>query len=384
MSLHIGIISPEYPHPKVNSTCAGIGTANKNLIDGLIYEGYKVSLFLYSQDSTFSIEEGNLKIYSIKKRKFKFFSFFLFRIDLNKYINNIIIKENIDIVEAADWTGITAFMRFRVPLIIRLHGSDTFFCNLEKRKHKFKNYIFEKLALINSEAIIGVSNYVLKKSFNLFNLNKPSIVIPNGLFIDTFKKEKNTKFSCGSILYYGSIIRKKGVLDLALIFNEVVKINPNAILTILGRDIVDNKTEISTLKLFKEKLSNEASNNFIYGGIVPYKKISKYILKSQVCVFPSLAESFGMVSIEAMLLNKAIVNTNYPWAKEIIINESMGLTADPKNHLDYANKINKLLENPSMCLEMGIRANKHIVDNYNMSLLTKLNINFYKEIINEF
>ena len=42
------------------------------------------------------------------------------------------------------------------------------------------------------------------------------------------------------------------------------------------------------------------------------------------------------------------------------------------------------IENPSMCLEMGIRANKHIVDNYNMSLLTKLNINFYKEIINEF
>jgi len=382
--MHIAFITSEYPHSKVNTTYAGIGTANKNLIDGLIDQGQKVSLFLYSQDSTFNIDEGNLKVYSIKKRKFKFFSFFLHSIYLNKYINNIINKENVDIVEAADWTGITAFMKFRVPLVVRLHGSDTFFCNLEKRKQKFKNYIFEKLALINSDAIIGVSSFVLKKTLDLFNLNKPSVVIPNGLFIDTFKNKKNTKFSYGSILYYGSIIRKKGVLDLALIFNEVVKINPNAILTIIGRDVVDNKTEISTLKLFKEKLSTEASSHFIYGGVVPYKKISKYIIKSQVCVFPSLAESFGMVTIEAMLLNKAIVNTNYPWAKEIILNESIGLTADPKNHLDYANKINKLLENPSMCLEMGVKANKYIVDNYNMSLLTKLNINFYNKIINEF
>lgn len=382
--MHIGFITSEYPHSKVNTTCAGIGTANKNLIDGLIDQGQKVSLFLYSQDSTFNIDEGNLKVYSIKKRKFKFFSFFLNSIYLNKYINNIINKENIDIVEAADWTGITAFMKFRVPLVVRLHGSDTFFCNLEKRKQKFKSYIFEKLALINSDAIIGVSSFVLKKTLDLFNLNKPSVVITNGLFIDNFKNKKNTKFSYGSILYYGSIIRKKGVLDLALIFNEVVKINPNAILTIIGRDVVDNKTEISTLKLFKEKLSTEASSHFIYKGVVPYKKISKYIIKSQVCVFPSLAESFGMVTIEAMLLNKAIVNTNYPWAKEIILNESIGLTADPKNHLDYANKINKLLENPSMCIEMGVKANKYIVDNYNMSLLTKLNINFYNKIINEF
>ena len=44
-------------------------------------------------------------------------------------------------IEAPDWTGITAFMRLKAPLVIRFHGSDTYFCHLEKTASKNKKLL---------------------------------------------------------------------------------------------------------------------------------------------------------------------------------------------------------------------------------------------------
>ena len=133
-------------------------------------------------------------------------------------------KENIDLVEAADWTGITAFMKLDVPVIIRLHGSDTYFCALEGRKQKWKNKWFEKLALKNAEDLISVSEFTGNKTVELFRINKKFTVIPNGVDIENFKTSIG-KSKSDQLFYFGTLIRKKGVLELAEIFNYIVTEN---------------------------------------------------------------------------------------------------------------------------------------------------------------
>ena len=86
--------------------------------------------------------------------------------DIAKLFQEGAKKENIDIVEAADWTGITAFMKFNCPLILRLHGSDTYFCHLEKRKLKIKarrGKLFKKaltcISILEEPSTFRYNNY---------------------------------------------------------------------------------------------------------------------------------------------------------------------------------------------------------------------------------
>jgi len=379
--MHIGFLLPEYPHHKITTVCAGIGTSSKNIILGILKENHKVSVFIYGQDCNEVIEEGNLTIHKIKRNQFKYFGFYLYRKQLNTYINKIVSKDKIDVLEAVDWTGITAFMKFKIPHVLRLHGTDAFFCNLDKRTQNKKNYFLEKVAYKNTTAVIGVSSFVLELSNQMFKIKKKGIVIPNGLFFENIPTHENTIVEENTILYFGSIIRKKGILELAYIFNKVILERPKAKLSFLGTDVLDVQTKTSTLGLFKALLTKEALNNFEYLGVVPYSELTKVISKTQICVFPSLAESFGMVTIEAMYLKKAIVNTNYPWAKEIVKNEEMGLLEDPKKHEEFAGRIIQLIDDKSLCEQIGEKANKEVVKNFSIKTITKQNITFYKKII---
>jgi hypothetical protein len=48
------------------------------------------------------------------------------------------------LVEAPDWTGITSFIDAKCPVVIRLNGSDTYFCHLDQRPVKWNNKFHEK------------------------------------------------------------------------------------------------------------------------------------------------------------------------------------------------------------------------------------------------
>src|SRR5690606_9894825 len=93
------------------------------------------------------------------KRKHWAFNWYLERKRYQRIIQKHIDKERIDLVEVPDWTGISAFMKFKIPLVIRLHGSDRYFCHLEDRKQKWKHHFLEKRAIKYADAIVSVSSF---------------------------------------------------------------------------------------------------------------------------------------------------------------------------------------------------------------------------------
>ena len=151
--LHVAYIVSHYPH-KAFGHDGGLGTSVYNLVEKLRMSDVQVSVFVYGQKNEFVLEENNVTIYSLTDNKVKFLKFYFNRKKIEKFINNKIQEKNINIIEAPDWTGITAFMNFRIPLIIRFHGSDAYFCHLENRKQKPKNFWFEKLAINGAKAFL--------------------------------------------------------------------------------------------------------------------------------------------------------------------------------------------------------------------------------------
>ena len=136
--MHISFLTSEYPHIKVTKS-AGIGSSLKNLVTELKKKNITITLFIYGQEENAVFVENRINFHLIKHIKYKALGWYLYRKHIQSYINKVSAEKGIDLLEAPDWTGITAFMKFNIPLVIRLHGTDAYFCHLENRTQKKKN-----------------------------------------------------------------------------------------------------------------------------------------------------------------------------------------------------------------------------------------------------
>ena len=377
--MHLGFLTSEYPHPRTTAA-AGIGTSIKNMAEALIKRGIQVSIFLYSQKEDDLFYENGIKFHLIQQQKSRILGWYLHRKFLQNYLNKYIAVDQIDAIEAPDWTGITAFMSLRCPLILRIHGSDTYFCHLEKRPQKKKNFWFEKMALQGADHLLAVSRFTAQKTAQLFKLKKDVRVIPNSVDVQNFiPYHENTTHN--NILYFGSIIRKKGVLELPEIFNRVIRENSEAQLTIAGKDVVDQRAGRSTRNLMEEKFSREASGKVTFLGELPYNLVREEIAKANVVVQPSFAEALPMTWIEAMAMEKALVTSNIGWAKEVMIDGETGFMVDPKDHEAFAEKILLLLKDAPLSEKMGKAARDRVLEKFSTEVVVEQNIRFYEGVV---
>ena len=377
--MHIAFITPEYPHQELKLKVGGIASFTKNLATSLIDKGFNVTVFLISQNENRIINDNGISIHLIKRKKVKGFTWYFNRKNIEHYINNIININNINIIEAPEWTGITALMRFNIPLVLRLHGSDTYFCKLEKRKVKYKNKFFEKRALERADRIIGVSKFVSNETKKIFNLKKNIKIIYNAIDVKKFLPEHMLEEE-KTILYFGTIVRKKGVLELSSIFNIVVKREPNAKLILIGNDTIYVFEKKSTLGILKNDLSQIAASNLKYYPAVPYKDIRGLILKANVVVLPSYAEAFPMTWLEAMALEKKMVTSNIGWANELMEDGVTGYLVNPKNHNLFAKRIIDFFKGKKN-KDFPKNARKRIKEKFNQDIIIEENIKFYKDLV---
>ena len=381
--MKIAFLTPEFPHPKTGSS-GGIGTSIFNLSKGLAALGHEVSILVYGQNEDEVFVENNITYYKIKNLKLKGFSKLLTQKKIERLINNLVKNHQLDIVEAPDWTGITSNIKPKCPIVIRLNGTDTYFCHLDKRPVKFWNKFHEKKALQNADGLISVSQYTADVSKELFLLEQDFAIIPNSIDIEKFAIVDKTEVQKNTILYFGTLIRKKGLLELPIIFNEIYKNNNNANLILIGKDSSDNITgNDSTWAMMQPLFDRDALMKVDYKGSVSYKEISEHIAKATACVFPTFAEALPVSWIEAMALKKAIVVSDIGWATEVMDNGINGFLVHPKNHKEYAAKVLELLGNNELRNQFGIEARKKVIQKFSIEVVAKQSANFYQKLIKE-
>ncbi|MCF8272812.1 MAG: glycosyltransferase family 4 protein [Flavobacteriaceae bacterium] len=378
--MKIAFLTPEYPHPKTG-TAGGIGTSILNLSKALYHLGHDISILVYAQDQDDYFIENGIHFYKIKNIKVKGLSLILTQIKVERLINTLYDSGKIDILEAPDWTGFTAFVKPKCPLVIRENGSDTYFCYLDNRKVKFKNKFLEKRALKKADGLISVSAFTGHLTNEIFGIHRKFTVIPNSIDASLFER-KPGKSNTLSILYFGTLIRKKGLLELPEIFNLVYKENTNVSLMLVGKDSADKKTgSSSTWQLMQPLFDASAIKKVSYIGAVDYSKIQELINKATICVFPTFAEALPVSWLEAMAMEKAIVASNIGWANEVIDDGNDGFLVHPTQHKQYAERILELLENPEKQKLFGTAAREKVKANFSHDLVAKQSVEFYKTLL---
>lgn len=391
--MNIAFLTSEYPHSRTGSS-GGIGTSIMNLSNSLMHQGHQVSILIYGQQKDHFFQEKGINYYCIKNVKVKGFSRFLTQKKIEKLINTLVIENKVEIVEAPDWTGITSFIQPKCPVVIRLNGSDTYFCHLDNRSVKWYNKFHEKRALQKANFLISVSQFTADLTNRVFGLNKNFTIIPNGINVASFDKNSSKTNILSTteiipdgkiILYFGTLIRKKGLLELPLIFNKIVRKYDNVKLILVGKDASDRISgNSSTWKMMQSLFTTEALSKVNYMGSVSYDQIKIVINDATVCVFPSFAEALPVSWIEAMAMQKAIVASNIGWANEVIDDGLNGFLVNPKNHLEFANKIVELLEDSELREQFGIHARKKIENQFSSNVVAKSSLDFYRESIKNY
>lgn len=377
--MQIAFLTPEYPHPDIGPS-GGLGSSIKNLAEQLVKEGVQVTVVVCGRQKEQVFVEKGIAFYVLKQLQYPLFGFYLYRKHIERYINRLIRDTHIDLIEAPDWTGITAFMRLKAPLVIRFHGSDAYFCKLDGRPQKKKNYWFEKRALLGANHLLSVSLFTADVTRSLFRLKKKIEVIPNSIDTNSFQSQPEKELP-NRVLYFGTLIRKKGVLELPEIFNRVRQQQPDTQFVFAGKDVPDVITGQSTKAMIVAGMTPETQHQTLFLEELPYEAIREEIAKATVVVLPSFAEALPMTWLEAMAMEKALVTSDIGWAKEVMDDRVTGYTVSPKNHTDYVEGICALLQNQELRKQLGAQARARVLQLFSAKVVTKQNMEYYKKIL---
>lgn len=381
--MHIGYLTSEYPH-KEFSPAGGIGTFIKDMALKFTEKGHSVTVFLCLADKDEIWTDGVIKIVQIARVTNSLLPEFISsRIKINKIVKSHIQSDKIELIEAPDWEGLQAFCKFKIPLITRIHGSVTYFSNLAHRPYPKVIKFIEKRGFKKSNYIVSVSNYAAKKTRKLFKLSSKEIkVIYLGTDLEKFNSlDNNNLQNPPLLLYFGTLVRKKGVLDLPFIFNEVHKLHPEYELLILGKDTTDTIENKSVWSIMQERFTKSAISKVTYLGPVTIDVVKNHLVAATACVFTSYAETFGLVTTESMAMAKPVIIYDFPWVREIIDHNEDGILIEPGNFLKGAQVISDILNDRAIMNSMGAKARQKVEDKFDLTQKFEENLSYYTKII---
>ncbi len=234
------------------------------------------------------------------------------------------------------------------------------------RKHQFKIHK-NVLTISNSSKNDIIKHYGIIKKYVK--------VIPAGINInkfnpDNFSKEIRDKFGNKILLWSGSIVERKKLPVLLKAMPHVINEFPDTNLIIIGKGPL-----LSYCKQLSNSLGIQKYISFL--GFVEDNELIKYYASSDIYVFTSEHEGFGIVILEAMASGIPVICTDKPPMSEII--ENGGKTFRLNDSKDLAKKIIKLLNNREELKEYSKNA-LQIAKKYEWENIAKAYIEYIKEM----
>ena len=190
-----------------------------------------------------------------------------------------------------------------------------------------------------------------------------------------FFNANNTDILIGLV---GRINRLKGHILLVEAFKEIQVKFPNTKLCFVGSTPPNQEFYLSNLKENIAQLQLEKSVKFLnfQDEIFP-------VLESlDIIAVPSTEpESFGLIVVEAMLAEKAVVASKIGGISTIIENEKTGFLFEPNNKQDLVSTLLKVLENPLLRKEVEKNARKAAEQNFSINKMHENFVDFYNETL---
>jgi len=233
--------------------------------------------------------------------------------------------------------------------------------------------------------VICCSHYMEGELQHVFQIPRDKLrVIPNGVNPENFavKQHKTTRDSFAAldekiVFYVGRLVREKGVQVLLNAALKVLAQHPNTKFIIAGKG-----PHMEALRHQAAELNIE--NRVYFTGYIDDDLRNSLYSWSDVAVFPSLYEPFGIVALEAMAARTPVIISDTGGLSEIIIHGVDGLKFYPGNANSLADMILRVFYEPGLAEKLEERAYHKVKQHFNWQQIAQATVNVYREVYNAY
>jgi glycogen(starch) synthase len=411
--LRIGFFVWEYP-PKL---VGGLGTYAEYITHEFVELGHDVTVF--------TLNPGDLKTRDVVKgvevhrpiiadasnvfpifvtedlRKWgtniRFFSdiFIYNTLSATKFVNGLIKKEEykFDVVCVHDWlssiAGIIIKNETKIPVVFHVHSTE--WGRSGRQGSEVVSHLESTTAQI-ADRVITVS-HTMRDDLIRHGWPEPKIsVVWNGVDpkrynpdgctpeeVERIRSKYGIKEDEPMVFFLGRLTWVKSVRNLVQAMPMILKDYPKAKLVILGkgeeqRDIAETANRLGI-----------TGNVVCRFDFVPEEERIAYYAASDICIFPSVYEPFGIVSLEAMAMAKPVVvgARGVVGFREQVIStgpEQNGVHVNGEDPADIAWGIKEVLKNPERARKWGENGRKRVLQYFTWEKVAKQTLQVYQSL----
>lgn len=251
----------------------------------------------------------------------------------------------------------------------------------------------EQTALEAADAVIAVSKGMRQDVLTCYPNVKPERVhvIHNGIDAEVYRPHPSDAAlaklgvdpSRPFALFAGRLTRQKG---LPLFLAAAHKIDPRYQLVIVASspDTPEIDVEVAGLA---ERVRSERGNLVWIGRFIPLEDLIHLYTGAAVFVCPSVYEPFGLVNLEAMACETAVVASRVGGIPEIVVEGETGYLIDyDPEHLEafttaLAARVDQLLSDADLAAQMGKAGRERVLRHFGWPAIAARTVQLYDSLL---
>jgi alpha-maltose-1-phosphate synthase len=297
--------------------------------------------------------------------------------------------------------GILAKLNYGIPLVITTHSLEPL--RPWKREQLGGGYDFslwvEKTALEMADAVIAVSNETKRDIERLFNVDPKHLhVIHNGIDLDEYRKVEATGALVRHgidpqkpfLLFVGRITRQKGIIHLV---RAIHFMDPDfqIVLCAGAPDTPDIGEEMNEAVAAAQKKRKDI---FWIDEMLDRQAVIELYSHAAVFCCPSIYEPFGIINLEAMACETAVVASAVGGIKEVVVEGETGflvpvefvegtfkLTNPEKFSRDLAARINQLMKDRQLQEKFGRAGRRRVEEHFSWTKIAETTKALYQKLL---
>jgi len=320
-----------------------------------------------------------------KTQPFQIFFAYLIRIwqsifMLNR-INADLIVSSTNVMPDVIPAFIIKLKKTKVPWIVRVH-------HLILKPHlrpgnklvNFASYLMQLVSLLairlNADLIVSVSETTTGTLKQFGFAHGKLATVSNGVDFSKINRVKNTKKYNFDAVFLGRFHPSKGIFDLPEIWQEVIKIKPNANLAIIGSGFPQ------ILKKLKDEIViRNLENNIEILESLSENQVITVLKGAKMFLFTDHEAGFSLATAEAMATGLPVIAYDLPVFKEIYKKGAINVPLSDKK--SFARGVISLLKNQSLRFKLGMHARKQ-AKVFDWSKSTKQFVNLINEKVKNY
>jgi starch synthase len=297
-----------------------------------------------------------------------------------------------DLVHSHTWyanlAGHLASLRYGIPHVVTVHSLEPL--RPWKAEQLGGGYALsswaERTAVDSAAAVVAVSAGMRDDVLSVYPEMSPERirVIRNGIDTAEYAPDPGTEvlekhgidLSRPYVLFVGRITRQKGV---PVLLRSTAALDPSAQLVLCAgaADTAELGVEVSSLVA---GLQEWRSGVIWIPEMLPKAEIIQLLTHALVFVCPSVYEPLGIVNLEAMACETAVVASRVGGIPEVVEGSVTGLLVPPDDPASLADALNVLLRDPGRAEAMGRAGRERAVREFSWDAVAAQTTELYEEL----